>query len=191
MNAAQISNLLTTLLQAGGGIAAGYGVHAQSIYAAAAGLVIALVGWAMDHHSLATPTIPPPAAPAAPLAAKGAILFVCAGLIGASLSACSTSSVTTAYNVEKTADATVAAAYVAWQDYELTVPPSATIKAKVVAAFQAVQAAELVAIDATTAAANFSGTNAVANASLTNATAATTAAVTDLVNLLSTLGIKL
>ncbi len=131
----------------------------------------------------------------AALAPPAAVKVLAFGLLlGLGLTACSTSQVTTAYKTETAVDTASTSAYALWQAHVAAeaaagTPVPAATQTQVIAAFNKVKAAELVAIDATALAA--STTNNASISAVLSDEGALTAAFADLGTLLGAFNIKL
>lgn len=140
-----------------------------------AGTVIMTI---VNHFRHATPATGTGGKSGTPL-----LLLLCLLLPTCLVQGCA-STASTAYKTEATTDATVSAAMTAWGQYVEQFHPPISQEQVVESAFDKYQAAELLAIDATTAYVNAVQTNA-ASANVTGTTTATTAATQALNDLLS------
>jgi hypothetical protein len=190
----QVINLIQSTGKIGGAALGTYGVQAQNTWASFVGFAVAAVSLWFSHHSAATPA---PVASLAPAAADTTsklppvILCVLLAIGAVSMTACSTSSVATAYKVETATDITVITAWNLWQNYLAANPTISTnTQAQVSAAFTKVKDAEQVAIAATALAAS-SGTNGVSATAVLADSQATAAVLQALLSLLGTFNIKL
>ncbi len=98
-----------------------------------------------------------------------------------------------AYQVETGAQVTVETAMTAWGDYVKAHHPPASDELKVKLAYEKYQMANVAAVDATSALASLTDTNSVPRFSLiaSDATASAATALTELINVIKTFGIKL
>ena len=156
------------------------------------GIIVTLVGLYLSHtqHSEL-----PPADPTSSRTPPGKLpVLLLVGTFGASLflAGCA-SAPTNIYKGVGSTDATVTAAVKAWDLYvsqnAVPIPQQLAVKA----AFQKVQAAEILVLDADAAYAQYSGTNAPAGVVAQSETAAAnaTAALNDLLALLAQFNLKL
>jgi hypothetical protein len=187
MNTDQLNSFIRSILKIAGAALLAHGatkaaaiVNSEDVI----GVILTLAGLIASHNWHAVPDNGGAGTP------KLSLLLALA-LPALMLTGCA-SAPTAAYKAESATAVTVETAMTAWGDYVAAHHPPASEELAVKAAFERYQAAELLAIDATASYVSLASTNASASGSgLSVASAGAAQALSDLVSLLQSFGVKL